>query len=244
MDDKLHRDWLNCVCRLWIAPALTAIIAVGMPGFASAEDVKETDQILTQAAAAWQNFMQDPEMAGFRDHVKQAKGVLIVPRLVKGAFLFGIEGGNGVLFVRDENTEVWSEPAFYETSTASFGLQAGAESSEAILVVQTVKGIESLLSNSVKLGADASAAVGAKGSGMEGSTSANLGKDFVTYSRSKGLFAGVSFEGASIRTRDDLNKAYYGSAVRPSDIVLVRSITPNPQSRELRDAVVSAAGGK
>jgi lipid-binding SYLF domain-containing protein len=206
--------------------------------------VKETDQILTQAATTWQNFMQDPEMSGFREHVKQAKGVLIVPGLLKGAFLFGLEGGNGVLFVRDEKTEVWSEPAFYETSTASFGLQAGAESSEAILVVQTVKGIESLLSSSFKIGGDVSAAVGSKGSGMEGSTSANLGKDFVTYSRSKGLFAGVSFEGASIRTRDDLNKAYYGSAVRPSDIVLVRNVKANPQSKPLRDSVVAATGGK
>jgi lipid-binding SYLF domain-containing protein len=219
-------------------------MVTGFPRSTSAEDVKETDQILTQAATTWQNFMQDPEMSGFREHVKQAKGVLIVPGLLKGAFLFGLEGGNGVLFVRDENTEVWSEPAFYETSTASFGLQAGAESSEAILVVQTVKGIESLLSNSFKLGGDVSAAVGSKGSGMEGSTSANLGKDFVTYSRSKGLFAGVSFEGASIRTRDDLNKAYYGSAVRPSDIVLVRNVKANPQSKPLRDSVVAATGGK
>lgn len=243
MDKGLHRT--RIMSWLWIVAVTTMIMIItGLPYSSSAEDVKETDQILNQAATTWQNFMQDPDMAGFRDHVKQAKGVLIIPRLVKGAFLFGLEGGNGVLFVRDDNTEVWSEPAFYETSTASFGLQAGAESSEAILIVQTVKGIESLLSNSFKLGGEVSAAVGNKGSGMEGSTSANLGKDFVTYSRSKGLFAGASFEGASIRTRDDLNKAYYGSAVRPSDIVLVRKIEANPRSKQLREAVVTAAGGK
>ena len=242
MDKRLHRS--RIMSWLWIVAVPIIIMITGLPHSTFGEEVKETDQILNQAATTWQNFMQDPEMAGFREHVKQAKGVLIMPRLVKGAFLFGLEGGNGVLFVRDENTEVWSEPAFYETSTASFGLQAGAESSEAILVVQTVKGIESLLSNSFKLGGDVSAAVGSKGSGMEGSTSANLGKDFVTYSRSKGIFAGASFEGASIRTRDDLNKAYYGSAVRPSDIVLVRKIEADPRSKPLREAVVSAAGGK
>ncbi|MGE0276377.1 MAG: lipid-binding SYLF domain-containing protein [Nitrospiraceae bacterium] len=242
MDKRLHGS--RIMSWLWIVAVPMMIMITGLPQSTFAEDVKETDQILTQAATTWQNFMQDPEMSGFRDHVKQAKGVLIMPRLVKGAFLFGLEGGNGVLFVRDDNTEVWSEPAFYETSTASFGLQAGAESSEAILVVQTVKGIESLLSNSVKLGGDISAAVGSKGSGMEGSTSANLGKDFVTYSRSKGIFAGASFEGASIRTRDDLNKAYYGSEVRPTDIVVVRKIEANPRSKPLREAVVSAAGGK
>jgi lipid-binding SYLF domain-containing protein len=242
MNHRVHRS--RFISWLWIVAVSAMMMATGLAQFTSAEEMKETDQILNQAAATWQNFMQDPEMSGFRDHVKHAKGVLIIPRLMKGAFLLGVEGGNGVLFVRDENTEVWSEPAFYETSTASFGLQAGAESSEAILIVQTVKGIESLLSNSFKLGGDVSAAVGTKGSGMEGSTSANLGKDFVTYSRSKGLFAGASFEGASIRTRDDLNKAYYGSAVRPSDIVLVRTIQANPSSKQLRDAVVTAAGGK
>lgn len=242
MENRLHRS--RFTSWLWIVAVPAMIMMTGLPQTTFGEDVKETDQILNQAATTWQNFMQDPDMSGFRDHVKQAKGILILPRMVKGAFLFGLEGGNGVLFVRDDNTEVWSEPAFYETSTASFGLQAGAESSEAILIVQTVKGIESLLSNSFKLGGEVSAAVGNKGSGMEGSTSANLGKDFVTYSRSKGLFAGASFEGASIRTRDDLNKTYYGSAVRPSDILLVRNIEANPRSKQLREAVVTGAGGK
>jgi lipid-binding SYLF domain-containing protein len=123
-------------------------------------------------------------------------------------------------------------------------LQAGAESSESILIVQTIKGIDSLLNSTIKLGGDVSAAVETTGAGMEGSTSTNLGKDFVTYSRSKEAFAGASFEGASIRTRDDLNKSYYGSAVRPSDIVLIRSIQPNPRSRPLHEAIVAAARGK
>ena len=230
--------------RLLMTAVLIGSMVTGMPHSGSAEDGKEAELILNQALETWQNFVQDPDNSGFRTHVKNVKGVLIVPRLLKGAFLFGLEGGNGVFLVRDEKTDTWSEPAFYETSTASFGLQAGVESAEAVLVVQTVKGIESLLSSTVKLGGDVSAAIGTIGSGMEGSTSTNLEKDFVTYSRTRGLFAGVSFEGASIRTRDDLNKSYYGSAVRPSDIVLVRNIKPNPHSRQLREAVVSVAGGK
>lgn len=230
--------------QLLMRAVLIGSLIAGLTQSVYAEDVKEAEQILNNAMETWQNFIKDPDNSGFRAHVKKVKGVLIVPQLLKGAFLLGIEGGNGVLFVRDEKTGVWSEPAFYETSTASFGLQAGAESAEAVLVIQTVKGIESLLSSTVKLGGDVSAAVGTQGSGMEGATSTNLGKDFVTYSRTKGLFAGVSFEGASIRTRDDLNKSYYGAPVRPSDIVLVRDIKPNPHSRVLREAIVAAAGGK
>ena len=105
---------------------------------------------------------------------------------MKGAFLFGVEGGNGVLFVRDEKTGSWSEPAFYEISSASFGVQAGVEKSEAVMIVQTVKGVETLLSSTVKLGAEASAVIGPKGSGIEGATSMSMGKDFVTYARTKG----------------------------------------------------------
>ena len=100
------------------------------------------------------------------------------------------------------------------------------------------------MSDSFKFGGDVSAALGSQGTGMEGSTSANLGKDFVTYSRTSGLFAGVSVEGASIRTRDDLNKSYYGSAVRPTGILTVRDVKPNPRSQALRDAVVNVAGGE
>jgi lipid-binding SYLF domain-containing protein len=162
---------------------------------------------------------------------------------MKGAFVFGMEGRNGVLLVREQKTGSWSEPAFYEISSASFGLQAGVETSETILMIQTVKGIESLLSGTIKIGTDASAVIGPKGSGIEGATSVNTGNDFVAYARTKGAFVGLSVEGASIRTRDDLNKSYYGSAVRPSDIVLVRNVKSHPQSQMLHQAVVKGTIG-
>jgi lipid-binding SYLF domain-containing protein len=233
---------------LLMVAVLTGIMIIGTPQRSPAvenvqENVYEAEMIINQATSTWQNFMQDPDLSSFRMQLKGAQGVVIFPKLMKGAFVFGIEGGNGVLIVRDGKTDSWSAPAFYEISSASFGLQAGVETSEAIMIVQTVKGIESLLSSTIKLGADASAVIGPKGSGIEGATSMSMGKDFVTYARTKGVFVGLSVDGASIRTRDDLNKVYYGSAVRPSDIVLVRNIKPNPQSYVLHQAVVNAAGG-
>jgi lipid-binding SYLF domain-containing protein len=90
-------------------------------------------------------------MKWFGSHLQEAKGVYIVPKLTKGAFIFGIEGGNGVVLARDEKG-AWSEPVFYETSAASFGLQAGAQSSEAVVLIMTLKGVDSLLANKVKLG--------------------------------------------------------------------------------------------
>ena len=235
---------------LLMTTALAGIMVIGVPQRTSAENVQENvhrqeaESIINQATVTWQNFMQDPDLSGFRGTLKEAKGVLIFPRLFKGAFLFGVEGGNGVLFVRDEKTGSWSEPAYYEISSASFGVQAGVEQSEATMIVQTVKGVESLLTSTVKLGADASAVIGPKGSGIEGATSMSMGKDFVTYARTKGVFAGISVEGASVRTRDDLNAAYYGPSVRPSDIVLIRNVKPNPRSQVLRQAVVNGTAGK
>src|SRR5262245_47748548 len=241
-----RNDWYGRL--LFMTVIVMEFMMTGMPQRSAAaenvqENVYEAEGIINQATLTWQNFMQDPDLSSFRASVKGAQGVLIFPKLMKGAFVFGIEGGNGVLLVRNEKSGSWSAPAFYEISSASFGLQAGVETSEAILIVQTVKGIESLLSSTIKLGADASAVIGPKGSGIEGATSISMGKDFVTYARTKGAFVGLSVEGASIRTRDDLNKTYYGSAVRPSDIILVRGVKPNPQSQVLHQAVVSGTKG-
>ena len=243
-----RNDWYKRL--LVILAVVMGMIMISMPQRTAAENVQEKVQeqeaeaIINQATLAWHNFMHDPDLSGFRAHLKKVQGVLIFPRLMKGAFVVGVEGGNGVLFAPDEKTGSWSEPAFYEISSASFGLQAGVETSEAILVIETLKGVESLLSSTIKLGADASAVIGPKGSGIEGATSMSKGNDFVTYSRSQGAFVGLSLEGASIRTRDDLNKTYYGSAVRPSDIVLVRNVKSNPQSQMLHQAVVQGARRK
>ena len=91
MENRLHRS--RFTSWLWMVAVPTMMLMTALPQTTFGEDVKETDQILNQAATTWQNFMQDPDMSAFRDNVKQAKGVLILPRMVKGAFLFGLEGG-------------------------------------------------------------------------------------------------------------------------------------------------------
>ena len=207
------------------------------PGRGLADDASEAKKLIDQAEATLKNFMNDPDNQGFSKLLDVAAGVYIVPRLTKGAFIFGIEGGNGVLLARDEKG-TWSEPVFYETSAASFGLQAGAQSQEAVLLIMSPKGMDRLLSSTVKLGVDGTVAIGAKGGGAEGTLA-----DFVTFTRAKGLYAGVSFDGASIRTRDDLNYAYFGEDVRPSDIIIAHKAKPNPNSKELQ-AMLATAGAK
>lgn len=227
--------------RLLACAGAIAALTIGLaavPVVVRANDAADAKALIDQAEATLKNFMSDPDMKWFGNHLQQAKGVYIVPKLTKGAFIFGVEGGNGVVLARDEKGG-WSEPVFYETSAASFGLQAGAQSQEAILLIMTAKAVDSLLANKIKLGADGSVAIGPKGEGAD----TNLTADFITFTRAKGLYAGVSFDGALIRARDELNAAYYGQDVRPSDIIIAQKVKPNANSKELH-AMLGAAMGK
>lgn len=216
--------------------AALMVLLLFAPGRGWAIDASsEAKGIIDQAETTLKNFMNDPDMKWFSSHLQEAKGVYIVPKLVKGAFIFGLEGGNGVVLARDEKG-AWSEPVFYETSAASFGLQAGAQSQEAILLIMTPKAVDSLMANKIKFGVDGTVAIGPKGMGADTSPTA----DFVSFTRAKGAFAGVSFDGASIRSRDELNAAYYGENVRPSDIIIAKKAKPNPDSKELH-AMLGAA---
>ena len=209
--------------------AALIVLLLCAPGRGLADNASDAKGLVDQAEGTLKNFMNDPDMTWFANHLQEAKGILILPKIMRGAFIFGLEGGNGVLLARDSKTGAWSEPAFYETSAASFGLQAGAEASESILLIMTRKGVESLLTNDLKFGIDGSVAIGPKGTGAD----TNLTADFVTFTRAKGLFAGVSFDGASIRTKDKYNSAYYGEDVRPTDIIVAQKAKPNANSKEL-----------
>ena len=213
------------------ASIIAALIMLWLctPGQGLADDAADAKALVDQAEVTVKNFLNDPDMKWFAGHLQEAKGILILPKLIKGAFIFGLEGGNGVLLARDSKTGAWSEPAFYETSAASFGLQAGAQSQESILLIMTQKAADSLLANKIKFGVDGSVAVGPKGAGAD----TNLTADFVTFTRAKGLFAGVSFDGASVRTKDKYNSAYYGEDVRPTDIIVAQKAKPNANSKEL-----------
>lgn len=231
----IHESWTLFMCVVIVV----TLSLMYLPTRGWADDAQDAKKLIDQSEETLKNFLNDPDMKWFGSHLQEAKGVYIVPKLMKGAFIFGVEGGNGVVLARDEKTGTWSEPVFYETSAASFGLQAGAQSQEAIVLIMTPKAVDSLLANKIKLGADGSVAIGPKGGGAD----TNLTTDFVTFTRAKGLYAGVSFDGASIRARDELNAAYYGQDVRPSDIIIAHKAKPNPNSKELH-AMLATAGAK
>jgi len=198
---------------------------------AHAADYSKQSALVDQATITFKRFLSDPDMKWFRENLCSAKALLIIPQLLKGAFIFGAEGGTGVLVAKDEHTGQWSQPAFYTLASASFGLQAGAESSSIILMIMTDKGMDALLSTSVKLGGDISVAAGPYGAGAKAAT-----VDVLAFAKAKGIFGGISVEGSIITPRDSYNIAYYQSNVRAVDIIIRRNVA-NPHSQALIKAV-------
>ena len=220
-----------------------ALTPVMMAAPAHADDSLEAQQLVERARIAFEAFLADSQLADpLRSLVRRAKAVLIYPQVIRLAFLFGASGGSGVLLARDEQANAWGGPAFYTIGQGSFGLQAGGDAADIVLVALTDRGLSSLLSTSSKLGADVGITIGPVGAGAEAAT-ANLSADIVSYSRSKGLYAGISVNGAVVVSRDALNQAYYGKDVSPTAILMFREVS-NPHARLLIETVARVAAGK
>ena len=217
-----------------LAASVFALGAVQASAASPAKDKAEAEKVVNGATKTINNFAADPNMTWFRDHVKNAQAMLIVPSLVKAGFIFGGSGGTGVVLARDN--QVWRGPSFATAGSVSWGLQAGASDAEVVMMAMTDKGKNALLSNKFLAGADASVAAGPVGAGAQAATT-----DIVQFTRSKGVFGGLSLEGSVIAVRDSLNLAYYGKAVTPVDILVKGDVT-NPQAASLIKAVTAKAG--
>ena len=212
------------------------------PEEASRARALEGAALVERARTTVDAFAADPHFGeDFRTLAKRARGVIIAPRVYRGAFFVGGAGGNGVAVARDTRAPKWNGPAFYTLGEVSVGLQAGAEASEIVLLAMTERGVNAMLSPSVKLGVDVGIAVGPTGVGASAATM-NLSADILSYSRATGLYAGLSLQGAVVATRDAWNRAYYGRAVTPVDI-LIRGDVRDPNAEPLLAAVEKAAGG-
>jgi lipid-binding SYLF domain-containing protein len=170
-------------------------------------------------------MMSDEAFSWLHGYLKSAKGVLIFPQVLKAGFFLGGSGGTGVLLARNEATGSWSEPAFYTVGSVTFGLQIGGEAAEVVMLAMNQKAIDSLLSSSVKLGGDTSIAIGPIGGGAKGAvTIPAVTADFVSFTKAKGLYAGLNLDGSVLAIRDALNSAYYGKMVTPKDIFVFKDV--------------------
>ncbi|HEY3384580.1 MAG TPA: lipid-binding SYLF domain-containing protein [Vicinamibacterales bacterium] len=164
--------------------------------------------------------------------LEKAECVLVIPSMTKVAIGFGGSYGRGAMVCRSGASfeGPWGAPAMYTLEGGSFGLQLGAESTDLVLLVMNRRGADALLSSKVKLGGNASAAAGPKGRAVEASTDASMRAEILSYSRSRGLFAGVSLSGTLLRPDNDANAEVYGHKITARRIVMGRPMTTVPES--------------
>lgn len=216
------------------AALLLAVIATSLPSAAFAQ--ADQRKLVSTATLTLSGFLNDPDMPWLRNNFNRAKAVLIAPQITRAGFIIGGSGGRALVLARNPKTGKWSGPAFYVLVTGSVGFQAGVSVSETVSLVMTAKGLDSLLSNSFKMGGDVSVAAGPIGTGAQ----SNLVADFISFSRSKGIYGGLNLDGTVASTADQWNRIYYGRAVTVTDI-LIRESVRNKQANELINVVAAAA---
>jgi len=201
---------------------LVATCGFGQSGVRSA-DVER----IQSAALILSQIMEAPDKAIPGSIMDGAKCIAIVPSMLKASFIFGANYGKGVATCR--TAAGWSTPVFFRVEGGSFGFQAGGQASDLVLIIRTMDGMQYMLQSKFKLGADASAAAGPVGRDTQAATDLTMRAQILTYSRSRGLFAGVSLEGSTLRPDNGANKNLYGKDVSASDIVFKKAV-PVPAS--------------
>jgi SH3 domain-containing YSC84-like protein 1 len=183
------------------------------------DEVKRVDA----ATSVLNEMMRARDKAIPASIMDKAEAIAIFPRVKKAGFIIGGQWGRGVISVRDVVTRNWSSPAFLTLTGGSVGAQIGGTEIDVILVIMNRTGVENLLSNQVKLGAEMSAAAGPVGRASEASTDGQLQAQILSYSRSRGLFAGATVNGSVVKEDVDANTRFYGKTLSSEDIVFERA---------------------
>src|SRR6266850_866200 len=187
---------------------------LGMPTFAQKND-KKTDEATRRskdAATAFNEIMGAPDKGIPRELVEKAQAIAVFPSVLKAAFIFGGTEGKGVISRRTAHG--WSTPAFLNLGGGSFGAQIGADKTDYVLLIMNEKGLNGLLGDKFEIGGEVGVAAGPVGRTASAATDAQLKAEILTYSRSKGLFAGVDLNGTAITPDNKLNEAFYGMKAR------------------------------
>ena len=197
---------------------------------ASAAEETTQQELLKDARLVIEEIMSTPDIEIPSSLISRAKAVIIFPTMLKGGFFIGARYGRGVATVRDSKTGLWGPPSFITTLGGSFGFQFGAQAVDLILVVMTERGIRGLLEDNFTLGGDIAVAAGPIGRYAELGVDIMLQGDMYSYSRSKGIFGGVSLKGTVIKPNLRLNEEYYNSKLTPQEIMMDGKIKRLPAS--------------
>lgn len=200
-----------------VISSLLALATIALP--MSASDRKE-EQRLQNCGTVLREIMDIPEDIP-QDLIDKAECIIVYPSVLKAAFVVGGSYGRGAMTCRtgEHFGGPWSAPSMMALEGASFGFQIGGQATDFVLLIMNARGARAILKSKVKLGADASAAAGPKGRTAEASTDATMRAEVLSYSRSRGLFAGISLAGATVRPDNDANERVYGRDAKASDII-------------------------
>jgi lipid-binding SYLF domain-containing protein len=204
------------------AAALAAIALALLPRQALAQQA-ETDR-LAEAARVLEEVLTAPDKGVPQSIIEKAQAVVVIPSTVKGALVIGAQHGRGVMSAK--SAAGWSAPAFVTLTGGSLGMQIGGQATDIVLVVVNERGITNLAQNTFKIGGDASVAAGPVGREATASTDYRLQAQILSYSRSRGLFAGVSLTGSTIRADREANERIYGVGYSTRNIVVERKVEP------------------
>jgi lipid-binding SYLF domain-containing protein len=208
------------------------IFAVCGSAFA-AEDTKTSERVQA-AATVLDEIMGTPDKAIPEEVLKSAECVAVVPSLLKGGFVVGARYGRGVASCRTDKG--WSAPAFFTVSGGSFGFQIGGQAIDLVMLIMNKNGMKNLLESQFQLGADASAAAGPVGRHAEGNTDWKMRAEVLTYSRARGLFAGVTLNGAVVKQDKDSTREFYGRMV-PTKTSLTGLVEPPKDSQPFLESL-------
>ena len=214
---------------------LLALLLLAAP--ANAQTEQQT--LVDRATLTVQEMFSDQVNPDARRLLKNAKGIMICPRVFKAGFIIGGQAGACVLIGAANGA--WSNPAFYGFGSGSIGFQIGVQDAQIAFIILTEKGLAALMDSQFKIGADASVAVASFGAGISGATTAALRADIVAFAQARGLFAGIALDGSLISQRSDWNQAYYGQYLSPQQIVLNRQGS-NQGADPLREVLAQLAG--
>jgi SH3 domain-containing YSC84-like protein 1 len=213
--------------------AVAALALLSLQVACSPTTQGEQQTLVDRTALTVQEMMSQTVSQEPRKMLVKARAVMICPRIFKAGFFFGGEGGRCVLLARAGNG-TWSYPAFYTIGSGSFGFQFGIQDSQLIMMIMTERGLNAVLDNQFKFGANASIAVASIGASIQGATTAAVGADIVAFAESRGLFGGVALEGSLMSTQTEWNQAYYNQAYAARQLVMQMQGN-NPGADPLRD---------
>lgn len=212
--------------------SVLALAMIALP-LSAVTDKKEAER-LENCGTVLKEIMDIPDDIP-QDLIDKAVCVIVYPSVVKAAFVLGASYGRGAMTCRtgESNTGPWSAPAMMALEGGSFGFQIGGQATDFVLLVMNSRGAHSILKSKVKLGADASAAAGPKGRNAAAETDVTLRAEVLSYSRARGLFAGISLAGSSVRPDNDANSRVYGKQVEAESIIFKGAVAVPPPAQKL-----------